>query len=97
VEQPAPLRGGFMIYLLEFLALVGIALALAASPFLINLLESIVPARPNRRRAMAAYDSASAASKERSDKERSEMRDEIRRATNIIESKQRSTGRFSPR
>jgi len=81
-----------MIYLLEFLALVGIALALAASPFLINLLESIVPARPNRRRAAAGYDSTSAASKERS-----EMRDEIRRATDIIESNQRSTGRFSPR
>jgi hypothetical protein len=76
-----------MIYMLEFLALVGIAVALAASPFLFRLLESIVPGQLDRGRSAAAYRPASAVSKEHS-----EMRDEIRRATHILEGDRRKTG-----
>ena len=72
-----------MIYMLEFLALLGIAIALAASPFLIRLLESIVPADLNRSPA-AGYRLAGAASQDQSD-----MRDEIRRATKILETDRR--------
>jgi hypothetical protein len=77
-----------MIYMLEFLGLLGIAVALAASPFLIGLLESIFPSDLNQGRSSAGYGLASAASKERS-----EMRDEIRRATDILETDPRSAGR----
>jgi hypothetical protein len=59
-QTAGELRGGTMIYMLEFLALLGIAIALAASPFLIRLLESIVPAGPNRSPA-AGYRSATCA------------------------------------
>jgi hypothetical protein len=77
-----------MIYTLEFLALVGIAVALAASPFLFRLLESIVPGDLDRARSAAAYRPVSAAAKERL-----EMRDEIRRATHILEGDRRKAGR----
>jgi hypothetical protein len=81
-----------MIYMLEFLALVGIAVALAASPFLIRLLESIVPRDLGRATSTAGYRASSAASRERA-----EMRDEIRRATNILETEGRGSRRFPAR
>jgi hypothetical protein len=77
-----------MIYLLKFLALIGIAAALAASPFLIDLFESLAPADMYRRRSAAGHGLARAASKERS-----EMRAEIRRATDVLKSDRRHTGR----
>jgi hypothetical protein len=87
IQTAGGLRGGTMIYTLEFLALLGIAIALAASPFLIRLLESIFPADLNRSPS-AGYGLARAASQDQS-----EMRDEIRRATKILETDPRRAGR----
>jgi hypothetical protein len=78
-----------MIYILEFLALLGIASALAASPFLIRLLKNSADLTPGR--PTAGYGLAGAETKEHS-----EIRDEIRRATGILEADPRRASRFPP-
>jgi hypothetical protein len=66
-----------MIYLLEFLVLVAAALLVAASPVLVNLLE----------RFFSSYGVSNAAMSNAASSDRAEMRDEIRRVTDILESK----------
>jgi hypothetical protein len=70
-----------MIYLLEFLGFLGVAVLLAASPLLARTVEHIGP-RPKQsgREAAQGYEAV----QRRSD-ERSEIRSEIRRMTTILE------------
>ena len=69
-----------MIYMLEILGLIAIAASLAASPILINVLDRFFPPLGDDG-GNAGYGSSTATS------ERAEMRNELRRATNIIESR----------
>lgn len=81
-----------MIYTLEFLGLLAVALSLAASPWLVNVLGSLFstheaphgPGRATQGHATAGFNSAAST-------DRAEMRDEIRRVTNLLES-----GRLDP-
>jgi hypothetical protein len=74
------LRGGIMIYMLEFLGLLVVAASLAASPVLVNLLERFFPQLDDETHAAPGYGLSGAMVHDRS-----EMRDEIRRVTNILE------------
>jgi hypothetical protein len=70
----------FMIYLLEFLGFLGVAALLAASPLLARTIEYLRPHLEQFGRRAEGYESSRA----RSD-ERLEIRNEIRRATAILE------------
>ena len=69
-----------MIYLLEFLGFLGVAILLAASPLLVRTLEYIRPRLRRSHREANGHESFQA----RSD-ERSEIRNEIRRMTAVLE------------
>jgi hypothetical protein len=69
-----------MIYLLEFLGFMGVAVLLAASPLLVRTVEYIRSRRKQSSQEAQGYESFQA----RSD-ERSEIRNEIRRMTAILE------------
>jgi hypothetical protein len=78
-----------MIYLLEFLGFLGVAILLAASPLLVRTLEYIRPRLKRSSREEAnGYESFQA----RSD-ERSEIRNEIRRMTAVLEVDRRDVQR----
>jgi len=77
-----------MIYLLEFLGFLGVAILLAASPLLGRALEYVVPRLLKSSRETKGRESLQA----RSD-ERSEIRSEIRRMTAILEVDRRSIQR----
>jgi hypothetical protein len=72
--------GLFMIYLLEFLGFLGVALLLAASPLLIRTVEYIRTLPKQSSREATGFESVQA----RSD-EGSEIRNEIRRMTAVLE------------
>jgi hypothetical protein len=69
-----------MIYLLEFLGFLGVAVLLAASPLLVRTVEYIRPRIKQASPEAQGYEAFQA----RSD-ERSEIRDEIRRMTAVLE------------
>jgi hypothetical protein len=69
-----------MIYLFEFLGFLAVALALAASPLLVKVLERFFPSLDEEAHA-AAYGLSNAPANDRA-----EVRDEIRRMTSILES-----------
>jgi hypothetical protein len=69
-----------MIYLLEFLGFLGVAILLAASPLLVRTLEYVRPRLRRSHREANGHESFQA----RSD-ERSEIRNEIRRMTAVLE------------
>jgi hypothetical protein len=69
-----------MIYILEFLGLLAVAASLAASPVLVNVLERFFPQLDDDNYIAPGYGRGSAAANDRS-----EMHDEIRRVTNILE------------
>jgi hypothetical protein len=77
-----------MIYLLEFLGFLGVAILLAASPLLVRTLEYIRPRLKRSSREANAHESFQA----RSD-ERSEIRNEIRRMTAVLEVDRRDVQR----
>jgi hypothetical protein len=72
-------RGGVMIYMLEFLGLLAVAASLAASPVLVNLLERFFPRFDDESHPASVGLGHGVA------QDRSEMRDEIRRVTDILE------------
>jgi hypothetical protein len=74
-----------MIYMLEFLGLLAVAFSLAASPVLIKLIERFFPAFDEE--GHAAYGLSNAAASDRT-----EVRDEIRRVTSILESSRVNVG-----
>jgi len=82
-----------MIYTLEFLGLLAVALSLAASPWLVNILGSLFstheaphgPGRATQAHATAGLNGAAST-------DRAEMRDEIRRVTNLLESGRLDSG-----
>ena len=80
-----------MIYMLEFLGLLAVAVTLAASPLLIRLLERLFPPDDGDNRSAASYGLSSAILNDRS-----EMRDEIRRMTNILEADSDQVRQVSP-
>jgi hypothetical protein len=80
-----------MIYLLEFLGFLGVAILLAASPLLVRTVEYIRTLLKQSSRETRAYESVQA----RSD-EHSEIRDEIRRVTAILEVDRRDLQRGPP-
>jgi hypothetical protein len=88
VENGNLSEAGLMIYLLEFLGFLGVALLLAASPLLIRTVEYIRTLPKQSSREAAVYESVQA----RSD-EGSEIRDEIRRMTVILEADRRGRQR----
>jgi hypothetical protein len=88
---PGSNRGGAMIYILEFLGLLAVAVALAASPLLIRLLDRLFAPDDGDNRSAASYGLSSAILNDRS-----EMRDEIRRVTNILEADRGETHQVSP-
>jgi hypothetical protein len=71
-----------MIYMLELLGLLAVAFSLAASPVLVNLLEHFFPPLEDDGRTATGNGSNSALTHDRA-----EMRDEIRRVTNMLENK----------
>ena len=81
-----------MIYALEFLGLLAVALSLAASPLLVDLVERFFSAHEALHSSGKAYQGyATAGLNREASIDRAEMRDEIRRVTNLLES-----GRFDP-
>jgi hypothetical protein len=83
-------RGDIMIYMLEFIGLLVLAFCMAASPLLVKLFESFFPALDEESHA-GTYGLSNARSKDRSD-----VRDEIRRATSILESHRPNTEHRMP-
>jgi hypothetical protein len=81
-----------MIYMFEFLGLLAVAAALAASPLLVGMLERLFPPHDSDDRSAGDYELSRA-----SLNDRSEMRDEIRRVTNILETDHVRIRRGSPR
>jgi hypothetical protein len=77
-----------MIYLLEFLGLLSVAIALAASPLLIRLYEHLLPRRESGERVTASP----IASTSRSNGS-AELSDEIRRLTHVLEMDNRAPRR----
>jgi hypothetical protein len=75
-----------MHYLLVFLGLIGVAAVLAMSPLVPRLLDSLFHS--------AETDGPLAKPASPQSKERSEMRDEIRRLTAALETDHRSPGRM---
>jgi hypothetical protein len=69
-----------MVYLLEFVGFLAVAIALAATPQLVKLFQRFMPHQPSDRPSNPARASSVA-----SVKERSELRDEIRRLTHVLE------------
>jgi len=86
-----------MIYMLEFLGLLAVALSLAASPWLVDILSRFfsAPEAPHRpghaTQGHATQGHAAAGLNSAASTDRAEMRDEIRRVTNLLES-----GRLDP-
>jgi len=80
-----------MIYLLEFLGFLGVAVLLAASPLLIRTVAYTLPRRRQSSRESMGFEPSQA----RSD-ERSEIRHEIRRMTAILEVEGRGMQRDPP-
>ncbi len=75
-----------MIYMLEFLGLIAVALSLAASPLLVNVLERFFPHLDEEGSTVEGYGLSKALSSARAElRDRAEMREEIRRVTNILE------------
>jgi hypothetical protein len=72
-----------MIYLLEFLGLLAVAVSLAASPLLVRVLERFFPSFDEEGHA-AGYGLKGALASDHT-----EVRDEIRRATSILEGRDR--------
>jgi hypothetical protein len=70
----------FMIYMLEFLGFLAVAILLVASPFLARTIEHLRPRRLTANRETHGFESSQA----RPD-ERSEIRKEIRRMTAMLE------------
>lgn len=68
-----------MIYMLEFLGLLAVAFSLAASPVLIKLIERFFPAFDEEGHAAYGFSNTAAS-------DSTEVRDEIRRVTSILES-----------
>jgi hypothetical protein len=77
-----------MMYLLEFIGFLTIAILLAASPLLVRAVELIRRGRPAVAREATAHDSSQARSEERS-----EIRNEIRRMTAVLEIERRGMQR----
>lgn len=75
-----------MIYMLEFIGLLAVALALAASPLLVKVLERFFPSLDEEAH-VAGYALSNAPANDRA-----EVRDEIRRMTSILESSHLDTG-----
>jgi hypothetical protein len=75
-----------MYYLLMFLGLIGVAVIVAMSPLVIRLLEYLFPT--------AESDGPSAKTANSQSIERSEMHDEIRRLTAVLETDRRGSGRM---
>jgi hypothetical protein len=73
-------RGGIMVYLLEFLGLLAVAFALAASPLLVKVLQRFFSSLDEKAHT-AGYGLSNAPANDRA-----EVRDEIRRMTSILES-----------
>ncbi len=71
-----------MIYMLEFVGLLAVAVSLAASPVLVKVLERFFPQLEEEGQAPVHYGLRDAISSDRA-----EMRDEIRRVTNLLETK----------
>ena len=80
-----------MIYMLEFLGLLAVAVTLAASPLLVGLLERLFPPEEGDPRSATSHGLAGAILNDRS-----EMRDEIRRVTDILERDPGQTRQVSP-
>jgi len=74
-----------MNYLLAFLGLIGVAVILATSPLLIRLLEDFFPTTENDGPPARAANPQSI--------ERSEIGDEIRRLTIVLEKDRRGAGK----
>jgi hypothetical protein len=69
-----------MIYLLEFLGFLAVAVLLAASPLLARTIEYLRPHLMQSRREVSSHESVQAGSDERL-----EIREEIRRVTALLE------------
>ncbi|HEX4150798.1 MAG TPA: hypothetical protein VHY75_01175 [Steroidobacteraceae bacterium] len=80
-----------MIYFLEFLGLLGIAVILSATPLLLRVFEYIFPPRATESRPATGYGPIRA----RSD-DNSEVRSEIRRMTALLEVDRRDARRNRP-
>lgn len=80
-----------MIYMLEFVGLLAVAVALAASPLLVSMLERLFPPRDQDSHSSAGYGLSGAMLNDRS-----EMRDEIRRVTDILETDGSQVRQVSP-
>jgi hypothetical protein len=80
--------GPFMIYLLEFLGFLVVAVLLAASPLLVRTVEHVRMLVKQSSRGARGYEAVQA----RSD-EHSEIRSEIRRMTAILEVDRRGVQR----
>jgi hypothetical protein len=78
----------FMIYLLEFLGFLGVAALLAASPLLVRTIDYLRPHLEQSSRGAKGYEPSRAHSDERA-----EIRNEIRRATAILEVDRRAMQR----
>lgn len=74
-----------MTYLMAFLGLICVAVILTTSPLVIRLFEYLFPMAEGRRAA------SKAASLQKT--ERSEIREEIRRLTAVLETERRGAGR----
>jgi hypothetical protein len=79
-----------MIYMLEFLGLLAVAISLAASPMLIKVLERFFPSLDEEGHA-ATYGLNNVLGSDRA-----EVRDEIRRVTSILESSRLNIGHQGP-
>jgi hypothetical protein len=77
-----------MIYLLEFLGFLGVVILLAASPLLVRTLEYI---RPRLKRS--SWEANGHESFQAGSDERSEIRNEIRRMTAVLEVDRRDVQR----
>ena len=77
-----------MHYLLMFLGVVGVAVILVMSPLVIRLLEHLFSAAENDRPSAKTASAQSI--------ERSEMHEEIRRLTAVLETDRRGSGGISP-
>ena len=75
-----------MVYMLEFLGLLAVAFSLAASPVLVKVIERFFPSFDEE--GHAAYGLTNTVASDRA-----EVRDEIRRVTNMLESSRLDMGR----
>jgi hypothetical protein len=86
IDRELETYGGlFMIYLLEFLGFLAVAILFAASPLLGRAVEYILPRRVKFSGEAKGHEPFQARSDQARSAERSEIRDEIRRMTAILE------------